>query len=289
MAKKTNKTAAFISFILIVILLACFIVIGVRLLNNKLDKNDISSTVSSSIQDDDSEAEPLSDSSSKGAGTAISNVGKSGSKITSSTTSSAAKKSTFSGFTTVEESYFDDALFIGDSRTVGITTYGTLKNATAFCDVGMSVYNYSKKTLSVSGVGDVTLSQLLSKKSFGKIYVMLGVNEVGGNLTKNAENFKALVDMLHSKQPNAYIFIQANLHVGKNPKCASNINNANLNSYNNKIMAFADNSSIFYIDGNERFDDANGYLDSQYSSDGVHLGGKSCILYCEWLKTKGIA
>lgn len=30
-------------------------------------------------------------------------------------------------FTTVDASYFDDALFIGDSRTVGIAEYGSLK------------------------------------------------------------------------------------------------------------------------------------------------------------------
>ena len=38
-------------------------------------------------------------------------------------------------FTTVDASYFDDALFIGDSRTVGIAEYGSLKNATYFADV----------------------------------------------------------------------------------------------------------------------------------------------------------
>ena len=34
--------------------------------------------------------------------------------------------------TTVDASYFDDALFIGDSRTVGLKEYGTLNNATFF-------------------------------------------------------------------------------------------------------------------------------------------------------------
>ena len=33
-------------------------------------------------------------------------------------------------FETVTNSYFDDALLIGDSRTVGIQKYGDLKNAT---------------------------------------------------------------------------------------------------------------------------------------------------------------
>lgn len=43
-------------------------------------------------------------------------------------------------FTQVDLSYFDDALFIGDSRTVGLRDYsvGNLKNATFFCHEGMS-------------------------------------------------------------------------------------------------------------------------------------------------------
>ena len=36
--------------------------------------------------------------------------------------------------------YFDDALFIGDSRTEGIRDYGTLKNAQYFCHRGLSSY-----------------------------------------------------------------------------------------------------------------------------------------------------
>ena len=36
--------------------------------------------------------------------------------------------------------YFDDALFIGDSRTVGIQQCGGIDSATYFCSVGMSLY-----------------------------------------------------------------------------------------------------------------------------------------------------
>ena len=35
----------------------------------------------------------------------------------------------------------DDALFIGDSRTVGLMEYAGIDDADYFCTVGMSVYN----------------------------------------------------------------------------------------------------------------------------------------------------
>ena len=85
-------------------------------------------------------------------------------------------------FTTVDASYFDDALFIGDSRTVGIAEYGSLKNATYFADVGLNVYVAQTKAIAVKNVGTVTLPQLLSQKTFGKVYIMLGINELGNDL-----------------------------------------------------------------------------------------------------------
>ena len=46
-------------------------------------------------------------------------------------------------FTTVDASYFDDALFIGDSRTVGIAEYGNLRADAS----GDSTHVYAKYDL----------------------------------------------------------------------------------------------------------------------------------------------
>ena len=97
-------------------------------------------------------------------------------------------------FTTVDASYFDDALFIGDSRTVGIAEYGNLKNATYFADVGLNVYVAQTKAVAVKNVGTVTLPQLLSQKIFGKVYIMLGINELGNDLDDITAKFSALID-----------------------------------------------------------------------------------------------
>ena len=117
-------------------------------------------------------------------------------------------------FTTVDASYFDDALFIGDSRTVGIAEYGNLKNATYFADVGLNVYVAQTKSISVKNVGTVTLPQLLSQKTFGKVYIMLGINELGNDLDDITAKFSSLIDTVRAAQPNAIVYVEANLHVG---------------------------------------------------------------------------
>ena len=162
-------------------------------------------------------------------------------------------------FTTVDTSYFDDALFIGDSRTVGIAEYGSLKNATYFADVGLNVYVAQTKAIAVKNVGTVTLPQLLSQKTFGKVYIMLGINELGNDLDDITAKFSSLIDTVRAAQPDAIIFVEANLHVGPSRSSTdATFNNPRIDKLNEKLAALADGKTIIYIDINELFDDENG-------------------------------
>ena len=86
--------------------------------------------------------------------------------------------------TTVDADYFDDALMIGDSRTVGLKEYGTLGNATFYCDSGLSIYDLENKKIMVDGIGKVSISDLLASHTYHKIYLMLGINELGYDVTQ---------------------------------------------------------------------------------------------------------
>lgn len=185
---------------------------------------------------------------------------------------------------TVGKEYFDDALFIGDSRTVGISEYGDLNNATFFANTGMSVYNVFEKNVSVPKVGKLKLKQLLNYKKFGKIYIMLGINELGYNQEKTLKKYKDLLKFIQEKQSNAIIYIEANLHVtAERSNKDKTINNININKINNEISQLADNEKIFFIDVNEKFDDENGNLSSNYTQDNVHIYAKYYKEWSDWL------
>ena len=185
---------------------------------------------------------------------------------------------------TVGKEYFDDALFIGDSRTVGISEYGDLNNAIFFANTGMSVYNVFEKNVSVPQVGKLKLEQLLTYKKFGKIYIMLGINELGYNREKTLKKYKDLLKFIQEKQSNAIIYIEANLHVAaERSNKDKTINNININKINNEISKLADNEKIFFIDVNEKFDDENGNLSSNYTQDNVHIYAKYYKEWSDWL------
>ena len=176
----------------------------------------------------------------------------------------------------------DDALFIGDSRTVGLMEYAGIDGADYFCTVGMSVYNIHKKPVSVPNVGKVTLTELLNSKKYGKIYIMLGINEVGYKFSSTVEKYSELIEFIKDKQPNAVIFIQANLHVTKSRSDSDKVvNNTAINGLNAELAKLADGKSKFYLDANILFDDKTGGLSSDKSEDSTHLYAK---YYSEWGK-----
>lgn len=192
-------------------------------------------------------------------------------------------------FEKVEDSYFKDALFIGDSRTVGIKEYGKLKQATYFCDTGMSIYNIYSKKLSVSGVGKVDIKKLLSTKKYGKIYIMLGINEIGNSLDTNTKKFKEVIQYIRKAQPDAIIVIQANLHVTKQKSDAGEtFSNKRIDKYNKRLSKIADNNKIFYLDANEIFDDENGNMKKVYTGDNVHLYAKYYVNWTNYIKEHAV-
>lgn len=184
----------------------------------------------------------------------------------------------------IEAASLSDALFIGDSRTVGIMEYAGLDDADFFCSTGMNVFGVFKERVSVPTVGKLYLNELLQNKKYGKVYIMLGINELGYNINSILSKYGELIDAVQSTQPNVKIFIQANLHVTKSRSDSDKyINNTAMNKLNSELQKLANNSDIYYIDANVLFDDANGNLSSDKTHDNVHLYAKYYAQWGEWI------
>lgn len=189
---------------------------------------------------------------------------------------------------TVDEDYFDDALFIGDSRTIGIRDYGGLENATYFADVGMNIVDVRSRKIYIQKYGEVTLEKILSENKFGKIYIMLGLNnldnDVNNDINYNVNKYTELVNYINNKQRDAIIYLEANLHINEKILRNDNINNLKLDMFNYEISKLANEKNILYIDINEYFCREDGQLDFQYTSDGVHVYVRYYKEWANWIK-----
>lgn len=177
-----------------------------------------------------------------------------------------------------------NALFIGDSRTVGLMEYSGLESD-FFASVGMSVYNVEDEEVSVPNVGKVTLDQLLSNREYDTIYLMLGINELGYDMDQTVDVYGELVEDISKSQPNAKIMIQANLHVTQEKSRDHDyITNERIDEFNDKTAGLADGKNIFYLDANPEYDDENGAMSPEVTSDGAHLYAKYYEQWGTWIK-----
>lgn len=184
------------------------------------------------------------------------------------------------------EDPFTNALFIGDSRTVGIAEYSGITEADFFAFTGMSVYTALKKESSVGSWKKGTLlADALQSQQYDRVYLMLGVNELGYNFQKTVERYGELVQQIRDLQPDAYLILEASLHVTKKRSDTdSTFNNSNIDRMNQAQAAYADGEHIFFIDVNPVFDDETGALNQDYTFDNTHPYGKYYSKWADWLR-----
>ncbi len=190
-------------------------------------------------------------------------------------------------FVQVDESYFDDALFIGDSRTVGLRDYTDLREHADFlCETSLTVY----KVLDHEFKGQGNLEDMLSQNDYGKIYLMVGINELGRGTTEDyMAKYTEVIDKIHELEPEALIFIQGVMHVSKDKSSEDKIyNNANIGARNNAVATLADNIQVFYIDVNEAVCDEEGNLSGEYTYDQIHLLGVYNDIWKQFLLNHGV-
>jgi len=187
-------------------------------------------------------------------------------------------------FTTADDNYFKDACFIGDSRTVGISQYSGIENATFLCRNSLSIFDYDKRKITYEGEKK-SIREILSEKKFSKIYLMVGINECGtGTPETFFEQYKEVVTDIRSLQPDALIFIQGNLLVTESKSSEDeNITNENISARNKLIATLANQKDIFYIDINESSLCANGSLVSDYTWDQVHIRAQYYPIWKDFL------
>lgn len=180
---------------------------------------------------------------------------------------------------------FSGVLFIGDSRTVGLSEYGDLGQAEVFADSGMSVFTLFNKTVRLRSQEKSGLEELLCSRKFDTVFFMLGINELGYDYDSIVKQYKRTVEKVHELQPDAAIVLGANLHVTAEKASGSSIyNNDRINALNRDIKSMAEASGYVYLDVNQVFDDENGNLAAGYSSDGAHVLGKYYSVWVDWIR-----
>ncbi len=194
----------------------------------------------------------------------------------------------------VENDYFEDAAFIGDSRTDGFMIYSGIGCGENLTSNGLSIFTLQKKKAITIDGEEYTLLDALAKKQYGKVYISLGVNELGYANDKGFyEAYCQAIDIIRASQPNAVIYIQGLIPINEDVIAATGgakyLTNEHLLVYNDLMKQVAEEKRVAFLDLNPQFAGPDGQLPEEASGDGVHLRASYCKQWLEYLKTHTVS
>ncbi len=188
-------------------------------------------------------------------------------------------------FHTVPETYFSDAVFIGDSRTVGMQQSGLLADATYYAKTGIGIGEILTKRFINEGGVMLSVEEALARHTFGKVYIMAGINDMArGDTSWFIQQYKKILAVVQRTQPDAVVYIQGNIPMSyQTQDLNGTLNNQNLSQRNEASRTLADSETIFYLDIGYIYTDRYGHLDSAYTRDGLHIKSEYYTLWADYL------
>lgn len=196
---------------------------------------------------------------------------------------------------TVDDSWFEDAVFLGDSRTEGLQLYSGITTGTFFWEWGMSVFKVDDtghRKVAVNGE-NMTLMEALSTGTWNKVYIMLGINDLGYPAQSYQKALAEVVDQVREIQSDAVIYLQTMPPVNESMAQANGIayyiNNENVKAFNEAITQVAQEKQVVLLDTASCLTDSQGQLPADMSSDGVHFKKAGYQTWLEYLKCHTIS
>lgn len=193
--------------------------------------------------------------------------------------------------TPLPDSYFDDAVIIGDSVSYTLQSYceetGDLGDAMFFSERSFTLRG------AVGGASPVWyqgrtyfIQDLLEELGRSKVILMIGVNDIGqeGGVDVTMTMWETLCERIVEQNPDIRIFLQSSM-----PMYASTehdgFTNDNINYYNDCMREFCYAKGYVFIDIADAFRNDEGSLEELYSGDHyVHLNGEAAPLWVEQLR-----
>ncbi len=174
----------------------------------------------------------------------------------------------------VDDDFFADSAMLGNSLVDGFRLFSGLTSCDYYCATSMTV----------AGSGDLVYQ--MSQTQYGKIYILLGINEIGYDVSYFADQYQTMLDSIREKEPDADIYIMGLTPVSAHKSATdSTFTMDRVKMYNDALHTLAAENDCWYVDLCEALSDETGYLPSGVTSDGVHFAASHYKVWLQYLKT----
>ena len=174
----------------------------------------------------------------------------------------------------VNSEYLNRCVFIGDSIMYGLSSYGIVPASNVYASMSMDVSKAETQTIQTQ-YGEMTILDALSTSMPENIYIMLGTKGAAWmSVSDMYSSFSSFANKVKSTCPGANIYIISVPPVtsAKEQSVESPIKNADIDSFNERLLEYANNNDIYYLDLNSYLKDSTGALAaSDAENDGVHF------------------
>lgn len=198
-------------------------------------------------------------------------------------------------------SWFDDAVFIGDSVSYRLQNYvvaqrksdpGFFGGAQFLTSVslgsGNALWEVSDKSVHPTYQGEkMRLEKSVPLTGAKKVYMMLGMNDIAVyGIDGAVKNYGKLMDLILENAPGVEFYIQSATPICQGRERGS-LNNENLARYNAALEKMCQERGIRFVDVAQAMRDADGCLPREYCSDpddmGIHVTGLACRVWLGYL------
>ena len=184
--------------------------------------------------------------------------------------------------TDFDVSYFDDALFIGDSITTGLYLYGYLDESLVYAKLGLA-----PSTALDSEIDGETIDSKIKTNNPKKIYIMLGTNSVGyadgdylascmGELVNHISKISKAKVYVLSIPPITY-YAEADYD--------NALTTSSINEYNSALKSVISGTKAKFLDLHSVLTAPDGYYYEEYHEmDGIHFMGSTYQVMLSFLE-----
>ena len=193
----------------------------------------------------------------------------------------------------VEDDYFNDALFVGDSLTYGLQAYKIITQASFVASIGVNLGTIgSPGTIEYAdGSSFSMLEAIANQHNPSKVYVMMGTNGINWLSTETMiESYGHLLTYIRECFPDTIIYVQSILPAAYFvPERQPGLAPWKIEEYNRALQDLAEEKDAYFLDIHGLFVDEYGFLPMDIAAnDGIHVGSSSYQRWYEYLKVNAL-
>lgn len=188
----------------------------------------------------------------------------------------------------IENSYFDDVLFAGDSRMGCMYLWGEITNARVEYVTSLNLWLIDSMPLDNHADG-MTMYDALSTTDKNNIYLLFGINEIRSSEeyfeSWAFEQYQSILTMLRENNPDSNIYIMSTYH----PRSISGLPEPALTEHlgyvNSRLMKLAADNYMYFLNLDDGMTDEEGLIRDEYVGDGLHFGPTGTHALEDYIKT----